>query len=211
MKRTYVHPLPVRIWHWTNALGFVLLILTGFQIRYTDIIGLTSFETAVKLHNWIGFALIANYFIWLLFYLFTDKISIYHPELDARKYFRDTFRQMHYYGVGIFKGEPNPHHVKPYAKFNPMQKVMYQIVMMMIVPVQFFTGLLLWNVTRFTDWIDLLGGIRVVSTVHVLIFIFFLTFIMVHAYLGALGHTPSAHYKAMLTGYEEEPDEEDVG
>jgi thiosulfate reductase cytochrome b subunit len=206
MKRTYVHPLPVRIWHWLNAVGFVARITTGFQIRYTDILGLMTFETAIKTHNWIGFILIANYFIWLLFYLFTDKITIYHPELDAKKYFRDTFRQMHFYGYGIFKGEPNPHHVSPYAKFNPMQKVMYQIVMMLIVPVQYFTGLLLWNVTRFESWVDFLGGVRVVSTLHTLIFIFFITFLLVHIYLGALGHTPSAHYKAMWTGWEEEPD-----
>ncbi len=101
MKRTYVHPRPVRFWHWINALGFVLLILSGIQIRYADVFGLMSFEMALKSHNWIGFILIANYFIWLLFYLFTDKISIYHPELDARKHFRDTFRQMRYYGYGI--------------------------------------------------------------------------------------------------------------
>lgn len=208
MQRTYVHPRPVRIWHWINALGFVLLITTGFQIRYSDILGLMSFETAVKLHNWIGFVLIANYFVWLLFYLFTDKISTYHPELDVKKHFRDTFRQMRFYGYGIFRGEPNPHHVSPYAKFNPMQKVMYQIIMLLIVPVQFFTGLLLWNVTRFSEWIDFLGGVRVVSTVHVLIFIFFVTFLLVHIYLGALGHTPSAHFKAMITGYEEEPEAE---
>ena len=78
MQRTYVHPLPVRIWHWLNALGFLALVATGFQIRYADILGLMSFETAVRLHNLIGFMLIANYFIWLLFYLFTDKITIYH-------------------------------------------------------------------------------------------------------------------------------------
>lgn len=207
MTRTYVHPLPVRVWHWANALGFVLLIGTGFQIRYTDLFSLMSFESALKLHNWIGFVLIANYFVWLGFYLFTDKISIYHPELDARKYFRDTFRQMRYYGYGIFRGEANPHHVSPYAKFNPMQKVMYQIVMLLIVPAQFVTGLLLWNITRFQGWVDMLGGVRMVSTIHVLIFIFFLTFILVHIYLGALGHTTSAHFKAMVTGYEEEPDE----
>jgi thiosulfate reductase cytochrome b subunit len=211
MKRTYVHPIPVRIWHWLNALGFVLLITTGFQIRYSDILGLMSFETAVKFHNWIGFILIANYFVWLLFYLLTDRISIYHPELDAKKYFRDTFRQLRFYGYGIFKGEPNPHHVSPYAKFNPMQKVMYQIVMLLIVPVQFFTGLLLWNLTRFESWVEFLGGVRVISTVHVLIFIFFITFLLVHVYLGALGHTPGAHFKAMVTGYEEEPEEQDDG
>jgi len=206
MKRTYVHPLPVRIWHWTNALGFVLLIGTGFQIRYADLLGLMRFESAVKLHNWIGFVLIANYFVWLLFYLFTDRITIYHPELDARKYFREAFRQMRYYGYGIFRGEANPHHVSPYAKFNPLQKVMYQVVMLLIVPAQFLTGLLLWDVTRFAGWVEWLGGVRVVSTIHVLIFIFFVSFILVHVYLGALGHTVSAHFRAMLTGWEDEPE-----
>jgi Ni,Fe-hydrogenase I cytochrome b subunit len=29
VEKIYLHPLPVRIWHWVNALGFVLLILTG--------------------------------------------------------------------------------------------------------------------------------------------------------------------------------------
>ena len=38
VDETYINPLPVRIWHWVNALGFVLLILTGFQIRYTGLL-----------------------------------------------------------------------------------------------------------------------------------------------------------------------------
>jgi len=204
MQKIYVHPLPVRIWHWINAFGFVLLILTGFHIRYADVLGLLSFEMALKSHNWIGFILVANYFVWLLFYLFTDRISIYHPELNARKYFRDTFRQMRYYGYGIFRGEPNPHHISPYAKFNPLQKVMYQIVMLLIVPMQFLTGILLWDVTRFTGWVEMLGGVRVISTIHVLIFIFFVSFVLIHIYLGTLGRKTSTHFKAMVTGYEEE-------
>lgn len=207
MKKTYVHPLPVRIWHWINALGFILLIVTGLQIRYTDILSLMSFESAVRLHNWLGFALMANYLIWLLFYLLTDKVSVYHPELDPKKYFRDTLKQIRYYSYGIFRGHPNPHRVRPYAKFNPLQRVMYQIVMLIIVPIQFGTGLLLWDVDRFYSWVEALGGVRVVSTVHVLVFIFFASFILIHVYLGSLGHTASAHFKAMVTGYEEEMEE----
>ena len=60
MPRLYIHPLPVRIWHWINAFGFVLLILTGLHIRYADLISLVSFATAVRIHNWTGFVLIAN-------------------------------------------------------------------------------------------------------------------------------------------------------
>ena len=211
MQRIYVHPLPVRVWHWVNAVGFVAMILTGVQIRYVGEIDVMSFRTAVNLHNWIGFALIANFFIWLAFYLFTDKIKAYHPELSPKKHFLGSIRQMQYYGYGIFKGDPNPHQVSVYRKFNPMQSMLYQIVQMLLVPIQFYTGVLLWDVKRFSAQIDFFGGVRVVDTVHVLIFIFFVAYIIVHSYLGALGHTPSAHYKAMFTGYEEADHEEDAG
>ena len=84
---------------------------------------------------------------------------------------------------------------------------MYQIIMMLLVPLQFFTGLLLWDVKRFSAMVDLFGGVRVVDTIHVLLFIVFSGFIIVHVYLASLGHTPSAHFKAMITGYEEVEDD----
>jgi thiosulfate reductase cytochrome b subunit len=203
MDKIYVNPLPVRIWHWANAFGFVLLILTGLQIRYAGQFDVLPFRTAVVAHNWIGFVLIANFFVWLGFYLFTDRIKVYHPELSPKEYFRASFRQMQYYGYGIFRGEPNPHHVSAYRKFNALQSMMYQIIMMILVPLQFATGLLLWDVTRFAAAVDFFGGVRIVDTVHVLIFIFFCGFIFVHVYLASLGHTVSAHFRAMWTGWEE--------
>ena len=63
--------------------------------------------------------------------------------------------------------------------------------------------MLLWDLERFRGSIELFGGVRVVATVHVLLFIFFTGFIFVHAYLASLSAKPFAHYKAMLTGYEE--------
>lgn len=203
MQRIYVHPLPVRIWHWINAFGFVALIVTGIQIRYVDLVGLMSFKTAVNLHNWIGFFLIGNFFVWFLFYLFSDKITVYHPELSPAKHFRDTLRQLRFYGYGIFKGQPNPHHVSAYRKFNPLQSMAYQIIMILLVPIQFSTGVLLWDLKRFAGTVELLGGVRAVDTVHVLLFVFFTAFTFIHVYLTTLGQTPTAHIKAMFTGYEE--------
>jgi thiosulfate reductase cytochrome b subunit len=207
MARIYVHPLPVRIWHWINALGFVTMIVTGLQIRYVGLIDVASFRTAVLAHNAAGFVLIANFFVWLAFYLFTDKITVYHPDLNPTRQFRRSIRQMWYYGYGIFKGEPNPHHISVHEKFNAMQGMTYQVIMLLLVPLQFYTGLLLWDVDRFSRMIDLLGGVRVVDTAHVLIFIFFLAFVFVHPYLASLGHTRSAHFTAMITGYEEVEEE----
>jgi thiosulfate reductase cytochrome b subunit len=203
MARLYINPLPVRIWHWINALGFVTLILTGVHIRYADLLNVVSYATAVRVHNWVGFVLIANYFVWLGFYLFTDKITVYHPELDPKKHFANSFKQAMYYGYGIFRGHPNPHHPTAYHKFNALQSMIYQLIMMILVPVQFYTGLVLWDLELFSGSVALLGGVRVVATVHVLLFIFFTAFIFGHVYLATLGPKPSTHFKAMITGYEE--------
>jgi len=207
MKKLYLNPLPVRIWHWINAFGFLALIATGLQIRYVGQIGLMSFKAAVQWHNWIGFVLIANFFIWLAFYLFTDKIKVYHPDLSPRHFFESCWRQAKFYGHGIFVGDPNPFHATAYKKFNPLQMLMYQVVMLTLVPLQFVTGVLLFDVAPFRTAVEALGGVRVVDTVHVLLFVFFCSFIVIHVYLSSLGHTWWAHFEAMITGYEEVEDE----
>lgn len=206
MTRVYVHPLPVRIWHWLNAVGFIVLILTGLQIRYVGVFEIMSFRAAVEVHNAVGFLLIANYALWLLFYLLSDRITVYHPELSPSKHFRNIMVQLTYYGYGIFKGHPNPHHVSAYRKFNALQSMSYQIMMMIVVPLQFYTGVVLWDLDRFSGTVQLLGGVRNVDMIHVVLFIVLFAFIFVHVYLTTLGHTATAHVKAMITGYEEVSD-----
>jgi len=201
--RVYLHPVPVRLWHWANALGFVLLILTGVQIRYADLFSVMSFELATQLHNWIGFLVTANWFLWFFYYIASDKITNYHPDLDAISFFKRYFDQAMYYGHGIFVGGKRPHDVQPYDKFNPMQKLTYQFMMMITVPVTFLSGLMMWDVEYFEGLINLVGGIRVVNTVHVIMFIMFTFFIFLHAYMGMLGAKWSTHYKEMFTGWEE--------
>jgi thiosulfate reductase cytochrome b subunit len=208
MARLYIHPLPVRIWHWTNAIGFILMILTGLQIRYVGLIDVISFRTAVQVHNTVGFVLIANFFVWLTFYLFSDRIRAYHAEINPKKHFIGAMRQAYYYAFGIFRGEPNPFKVSIYRKFNPLQSMIYQIIMMLLLPVQIYTGILLWDVERFQAQVNFFGGVRVIDTVHVLIFIAFVFYMFVHVYLGSLGHTRTTHYVAMITGYEDVDEEE---
>jgi thiosulfate reductase cytochrome b subunit len=208
MQRIYLHPLPVRIWHWSNAATCLLLFLTGVQIRYVGLVDVISFRLAVMLHSWLGFVLIANFFLWLGYYLCSARIRSWHAELNPVRYFIGSLRQTVYYGYGILKGLPNPFHPGVYRKFNPLQAMTYQILMLLLLPVQFVTGILLWNLDRFAVPVSLLGGVRVVDTVHVLIFIFFAFYIPAHAYLGTLGRTPGRYYKEMVTGYEEADDED---
>ncbi len=201
-KKVYIHPLPVRIWHWIHAAGIVLLVLSGIQIRYVDHISFLTFGEAIKVHNVIGIIVLLDFTLWFLFYTFTGKIKIYFP--TAEELIKGSIRQAMFYGYGIFKGDPNPHKITPDNKFNPMQKQAYLMIMLALLPVQIITGLLLWKPVYFSELINFFGGIKIVDTVHVLLFFFFASFVIAHFYLATLGHTFFAHFKAMFTGYEEE-------
>jgi thiosulfate reductase cytochrome b subunit len=200
-KLMYVHPAPVRVWHWVNAVGFIILILTGIQIRFAEMVDWFSLEDAIQLHNYVGFVVIAAYGLWVSYYFGTMKIKLYFP--NPRNFVPKAIKQIKYYGAGIFRGEPNPHQMTPDNKFNALQQNAYVAIMFVFLPVQMITGLFLWRVKRFENYIDLIGGIKIVSSIHVLLFFFFVAFIFVHVYLATLGHTPWAHFKAMFTGYEE--------
>jgi Ni/Fe-hydrogenase b-type cytochrome subunit len=208
MKKIYLHPLPIRIWHWVNALGFIILILTGTQIKLGNKINLFSFETAVDIHSWLGFILLANYFIWFIYYLLTLKIKIYIPPLrHPIEFAKKAVTQAKFYGGGIMVGAENPHHSTPDNKFNPMQQVSYLMIMVALIPVQIITGLFLWDPNLFGPVVNLIGGIQIADTIHILLWIFFTAFIIVHFYLATLGHTTWAHIIAMFSGYEEEHEE----
>ena len=202
MKKIYLHPLPIRIWHWVNALGFIILILTGANIR--NIINIFSVETAVEIHSWLGFILLANYCIWFLYYILTMNIKIYIPPLHHPiEFAKKALTQAKFYGWGIMVGDQNPHHSTPDHKFNPMQQVSYLMIMALLLPVQIITGLFLWDPKLFSPIVNLVG-IQIFDAIHVFLWIFFSAFIIVHFYLATLGHTTWAHIIAMFTGYEEE-------
>lgn len=200
-KRIYIHPAPVRVWHWINAASFIFLVLTGFQIRFAGSLNLMPLKNAIDIHNYVGFVTIANYMIWLYYYFSTGKIKIYFP--DLRTFVPRAIKQAKYYGYGIFLGKPNPHIMTPENKFNPLQQKAYAIIMFILLPAQMITGVFLWQVKTYSNYIHQLGGIKMIDTIHVIIFFFFAAFMIVHCYLATLGHTPLAHFKAMFTGYEE--------
>ncbi|MDA8083282.1 MAG: cytochrome b/b6 domain-containing protein [Nitrospiraceae bacterium] len=202
MKKVFLQPMTVRIWHWVNALSFFVLVATGVQIRYRDIPNLATFKTSVDLHNFFGFLLIADFLLWFAFYVFTGKIRVYVP-LNPKKFIVGALRQMRYYGYGMMIGEKDPHHATPEEKFNPLQQSAYFMVMLILMPLQVVSGILLWDIRMFAGWIAMLGGLRVVDIVHVVAFFLLTAFLFVHVYLTTLGRTPLAHIKAMFTGYEE--------
>ncbi len=202
MKKIFLHPLVVRIWHWVNAVGFIVLIITGIQIRYREIASFGTFKTAVGIHNFFGFIVVLDFFLWLAYYVPTGKIRMYVP-LNLKKFLTGALKQARYYGYGLFIGEENPHHATADNKFNPLQQAAYFMIMLLLMPLQLISGVLLWDIKMFAHWIGLLGGLKVVDMVHVMVFFFLTAFLFVHVYLTTLGTTTLEHIKEMFTGYEE--------
>ena len=114
------------------------------------------------------------------YYLFTGKIRLYIPPLNPRKYLTGCLLQAKYYGYGLFYGEVNPHHASPENKFNPLQQVAYFFIMLLLLPLQIITGVLLWDVKIFANVIGMLGGLVFVDIVHVAISFAFIAFLFVH-------------------------------
>src|SRR5574340_1531494 len=117
MRRIYLHPLPVRVWHWVNAVTCILLVLTGIQIRYVGLINAVPFKTAVAVHNWTGFIVIGDFFLWFGYYLSSARVRSYHADLRPVRYFLGSMRQAYYYAIGIIEGAPNPFHPTVHRKF----------------------------------------------------------------------------------------------
>ncbi len=202
-ERIYLNPLPIRIWHWLNALGFLILILTGLQIRFPDYITIFgAYRTAILLHNVAGLGVTACYLFWFGYGLFSGTLVRHYiptPE-DLRT---GIFRQARYYLYDFFRGGPNPHRITPDHKFNPLQKISYLMFMLVLLPLEIFSGLLLMNLTPLRGIIDLAGGIKILVSAHFLLACCFCSFLFVHLYLATLGHTPCSHFRAMWYGWEE--------
>ncbi len=201
-KMIYIHHAPIRVWHWVNAAAFIFLLVTGVQIRFAEHIDWFSLEEAIHLHNYVGFMVISNYFLFLFYSLGSGQIRMYIP--SPKNMVQRITEQILYYSYGIFRGDHNPHTITPDCKFNLMQQMTYAKIMFLLVPLQLVTGLFLWEIRRFENYIQFMGGIKIVNLIHVVLFFFFAAFMIGHIYLATLGHTPLAHIKAMFTGYEEE-------
>jgi thiosulfate reductase cytochrome b subunit len=200
-KREILHPLVVRVCHWVHAACIVLLILTGFQMRFTEALRMFSFTSSVKVHNFCGFLVLFTFLILWVYYVSSGKfLKIYVPRSED---FKKVPIYANYYFIRYFFGEPHPFTPKPDDKFNSLQKITYFMLMFLLLPLQILTGLFLWDPLAFKEVITFFGGIKVIAAVHLLLAYTFFAFVLAHIYLATLGHTFFSHFKAMILGYED--------
>lgn len=195
-EKIYVFKRFERFWHWSQALLIISMLITGFEVHgsYT----LFGFEDAVSYHTVFAWSLVTLWIFAIFWHITTGEWKQYIPTTDK------VVAMMRFYSVGIFKGEPHPYRPTKLKKHNPLQRIAYLGVLLLIGPLLWLTG---WFYLFYGDWaawgVNGFLSLEWVAFFHTVGAFMMLTFLIAHLYLTTTGHTPTAHIKAMVTGWEE--------
>jgi thiosulfate reductase cytochrome b subunit len=198
MKSVYVYKAFERFWHWMQALLVIFLGLTGFEIH--GAISFFGFDQAVRYHNIASLTFLGLIAFAIFWHLTTGEWRQYIPTSAHIR------AQIHYYLIGIFRGEPHPMKKTALSKLNPLQKLVYLALKILVFPVMVASGLL-YMFYRYPQRHDIaalnIGGLQVVALLHTAGAFFLVAFLIVHLYLITTGHTATSNLRAMITGWEE--------
>lgn len=187
-----------RFWHWMQAMLIFFLAFTGFEIHGSyEFLG---FAEAVRYHNFAAYSLLILIIFAIFWHLTTGEWKQYVPTL------RNIQAQLNYYIFGIFKNAPHPTKKTVLTKLNPLQKITYFGLKMMVIPIVVTSGLL-YILYRYPSSQGIaainIQTLEVIAIIHTIGAFMLLLFIIVHLYLITTGETVTSNLKAMLTGYEE--------
>ncbi len=205
MRKISLHPLPLRIWHWANALIVIILLITGAEIRIQGVAALPANSTALAVHRYLGWAMTVCFLFWLVYTLKNPNLRRQYA--IGKKDFKGACRQGWFYLFSIFKGQEHPFHASPDQKFNPLQRLAYGSVVFVLAPVILITGFLFSNIVSLRGYIFLPRIMKAADAIHVVVAYVFILYVLIHVYMSTLGRNPFSHIKAMIVGYEEEPEE----
>ena len=193
--KIYVFKRFERFWHWSQAGLIVFMMLTGFEIH--GAYAWFGFKTAVAWHTVAAWSLITLWVFAIFWHFTTGQWKQYIPTLE------NIGRVARYYAHGIFIGAPPPYKVTRERKHNPLQRIAYLGVLLLINPLIWLSGLLYLFWGRLEAYVPGWLGLEQVATLHTLGAFLMLIFLIVHVYLTTTGHTPLAHIRAMVSGWED--------
>jgi thiosulfate reductase cytochrome b subunit len=204
----YLYPKWIRLWHVVNAAMFLILIVTGLSMQYTDkenAAYVVGFAKAVKWHNFAAIVLVINYIFFVTGNLLTNNGRYYM--IGRKDFLSDLKKQFIYYSRGMFKGEKHPFPVTEERKFNPLQKITYVLAMYVAVPLLIISGigLLLPEIT--IKSVFGISGLILTDILHITMGFFLSIFMIVHVYTCTLGHKPTSLFRGIITGYHVSEDE----
>ena len=194
MERIYIFSRFERFWHWMQALLVISMLVTGFEIHGSY--HLLGFTQAHQVHTIAAWALITLWVFAIFWHFTTGEWRQYIPTMQG------VDKIIRHYAWGIFQGEPHPFRITRARKHNPMQAQTYLGVTVVVTPLLWLSGLayLFYNELAAAGWGIPLATIALAHTIGAFMM---LAFLIGHIYLGTTGHTPTAHFKAIFTGWDE--------
>lgn len=202
-KSVYIYKAFERFWHWTQALLIFFLAVTGFEIHGS--ISFFGYQNAVKYHNIAAYAFIILILFAIFWHVTTGEWKQYIPTLTNIK------GELNFYLTGIFKNAPHPTRKTVLSKLNPLQKLVYFGLKILVIPVMVVSGIL-YMFYRYPQKGSIVGlkveSLEPIAVVHTAGAFLLIAFIIMHIYLMTTGTTLTSNLKAMLTGYEELDEEE---
>ena len=198
MKKIHLYSIFQRFSHWFQFLLILTLGLSGFEIHgnYT----LFGFDYAVKIHNISALILIILYAFIFFWFAVTGEWRQYILTSKNLK------NMILYYTGGIFRNEPHPVKKTELSKLNPLQRITYFTFRFLLIPLMVITGIVYFFAT-INMGIDV-NPVKTVSVFHVIGAFSIVIFFIIHVYMTTTGHTWFSNIKAMITGYEEIPEDE---
>ncbi|TCS41601.1 cytochrome b/b6 domain-containing protein [Reinekea marinisedimentorum] len=203
-KRIYLFKRFERIWHWSQAVLIILMMLTGFEIH--GLYSLFGFAKAVDIHSTSAWILMVLWVLSIFWHFTTGEFRHYLPSMKG------VIPQVQYYLVGIFSGAEKPFHATEQAKHNPLQRLAYLGVSAFLLPLVWISGLGYLFYNELADsWLQSLGlGLSEIALIHTVAAFLVLIFLVAHLYLITTGKTVGQHTRSMITGWEEVSEEESI-
>jgi thiosulfate reductase cytochrome b subunit len=203
----YLYPKWIRAWHIINALMFLILIITGVSMQYTDRANpayLVGFAKAVKWHNFAALILTASYIVFVIGNAVTKNGSYYR--IRRENFWSDLMKQLKYYSFDMFRGEKHPFPVTLERKFNPLQKFSYILAMYFGMPLLIISGIVLLFPEIAINIIPGMSGLVISDIIHITMGFFLSIFMIIHIYTCTLGTKPSSLFRGIFSGYHESED-----
>ncbi len=199
MKKVQIYSGYERFWHWTQATLILLLAMTGLEVHGTY--HLLGYENAALLHKNLAWALLILIVFTQFWNIITGEWRQYIPSTKMMK------EQIEYYITGIFKNAPHPTNKTVYNKFNPLQRITYLGLRILVIPVVVLSGIVYMYYYGFLEE-NMHFPLGTVAYIHTIGAFLLIGFVIGHVYLTTTGLKPLSAIKAMLTGWEEMSDEE---
>jgi thiosulfate reductase cytochrome b subunit len=191
-----LHPLPLRIMHWTNAIAIFIMIGSGWKIYNDDVIfGFLHFPDAVVIGKWAQHGLQWHFFGMWIFVL--NGLAYLSYGLATGR-FRRKLLPISIREILATVGDALRFRLRhdDLTHYNAVQKILYLGVMCVGVLIV-ISGLALWKPVQFSELAALFGSFQTIRLVHFLCMSAIVAFVVIHVTLALL--VPQS-LLAMITG-----------